>query len=130
MQGLAFIRDKGVVTTGEYPYVAKEGTCQKETGSFKISSVSSAKGCSELQSAIALRVVGASVDANNWNLYGSGIFNNCGSSLDHAVLLVGYTDDYWKIKNSWGTSWGEKGFIRISSGNTCGICQDLSPWPN
>jgi C1A family cysteine protease len=70
-----------------------------------------------------------SVDANNWSKYASGIFTNCGTSLDHNVLLVGVTDTYWKIKNSWGTSWGEKGYIRIAGGNTCGICQDKSPWP-
>lgn len=33
---------------------------------------------------------------------------------DHAVLLVGYTPEYWIVKNQWGENWGEKGFIRIS----------------
>ena len=100
-----------------------------QTGSFKISSVSSAKGCSGLQNAIMNRPLGVSVDANKWSPYKSGIFDNCGSSLDHDVLLVGMSDSYWKIKNSWGTSWGENGFIRLKIGNTCGICKDKSPWP-
>lgn len=34
--------------------------------------------------------------------------------VNHAVLLVGYTPDYWIIKNQWGTKWGEKGFIRVT----------------
>jgi len=39
------------------------------------------------------------------------------------VLLTGVADEYWKLKNSWGTSWGEKGYIRIGRGDTCGICK-------
>jgi C1A family cysteine protease len=88
-----------------------------------------AKGCPGLINALNQQPIGVSVDANNWSKYASGIFTNCGTSLDHNVLLVGVTDTYWKIKNSWGTSWGEKGYIRIAGGNTCGICQDKSPWP-
>lgn len=60
----------------------------------------------------------------------------CGTQLDHGVLAVGYgTDngvDFWKIKNSWGGSWGEQGFIRIiktdssSSIGQCGVAQAAS----
>jgi len=72
--------------------------------------------------------------------YRSGISNPlkvlCNpASLDHGVTLVGYgsgknwlgkTEDYWLIKNSWGTTWGEKGFIRLARGNTCGMCNAAS----
>ena len=47
--------------------------------------------------------------------------NKCGTTPNHAVLLVGYTSTYWLIKNSWGTWWGDKGFIKLARGNTCGI---------
>jgi len=62
------------------------------------------------------------VDASNWFRYSSGVFNNCGTSLNHAATLVGQIQDNWKVQNSWGTSWGEMGYIRLAKGNTCGIC--------
>lgn len=62
------------------------------------------------------------VDASNWQLYGGGVFNECSKSVNHAVLAVGFDEnDNWFIKNSWGTSWGEKGFMTLAPGNTCGI---------
>ena len=45
------------------------------------------------------------VDASRWSAYKSGIFNNCGTGINHAVLLTGKTGSYYKIKNSWGTGW-------------------------
>ena len=128
-QGLAYVKDNGIASTSAYPYTAKTGACRTDGGSFKIADVSSAKGCPGIATAIQSRPIGVSVDANNWSHYASGIFNNCKTSLDHDVLLVGATDEYWKIKNSWSASWGEKGFIRLAPGNTCGVCQDKSPWP-
>lgn len=69
--------------------------------------------------------------------YKSGIITStaCGTNLDHGVLAVGYgTDasagDYFIVKNSWGNSWGEKGFVRIAAGTSssgvCGILKDAS----
>jgi C1A family cysteine protease len=59
-----------------------------------------------MQSAIAGRPISVTVDATNWSKYSSGVFNNCGSKINHAVLLVGILDNSWKIKNSWGLNWG------------------------
>jgi len=70
------------------------------------------------------------VDASKWSSYRSGVFNTCGTSINHAVLLVGVVGGSWKIKNSWGTSWGENGFIRLASGNTCGVCAQPGVIPN
>ena len=129
-QGLAYVKDHGITYTSNYPYVAKTQNCKIDGGDFKITRVDSAKGCPGIQTAIASRPIGVSVDANNWSKYAGGVFSNCGKNLDHDVLLVGVSDSEWKIKNSWGKSWGENGFIRLAMGNTCGICQDKSPWPS
>ena len=68
--------------------------------------------------------VSVCVSSTNWRQYKSGVFDGCHntSPLDHCVLLVGYEEEgNWIIKNSFGSSWGEKGYIRLAPGNTCGI---------
>jgi len=76
-----------------------------------------------------------SVDASSWSSYESGVYNGCNQTtpdIDHEVQLVGYgTDpnlgDYWLVRNSWTSLWGERGYIRIKrSGKApCGI--DITP---
>jgi len=69
------------------------------------------------------------LDASSWNSYTGGIMSVCGKSVDHCVQAVGVdassSSPYWKVRNSWGTSWGESGFIRLAYGkNTCDITND------
>jgi len=76
-----------------------------------------------LKSACDRQPVSVGCDASNWSSYSGGIFSSCGDSIDHGILLAGYTDEYWLIKNSWGTGWGENGYIRLAgSQDTCGVC--------
>jgi C1A family cysteine protease len=78
--------------------------------------------------------VAIEADQAGFQSYKSGVFNGvCGRNLDHGVLVVGYGHDtasgldYWKVKNSWGTSWGEAGYIRIvRNKDECGIADEPS----
>merc|ERR1719498_1444686 len=71
------------------------------------------------------------VAAEPWMLYGGGVFKGCtgtsGAALDHGVQAVGYTKDYWIVRNSWGPSWGEQGFIRVSRANDAKPFTDKNP---
>jgi len=78
--------------------------------------------------------ISVSVDASTWSFYSSGIFNGCSTvnpDINHAVQLVGYgTDagtDYWLVRNSWGSSWGEKGYIRLYRGPKETCATDRNP---
>lgn len=125
-----FIKDNGIVHEDEYPYKAVKQTCSQATGPFKISGFTDIKNCNDLAKAVEDRPISIAVDATNWSPYKSGVFNNCGTRLNHGVLLAGFnTDKNWKVKNSWGPSWGESGFIWLAKGNTCGLCNAAS-YPN
>jgi len=90
-----------------------------------------------LADAIANGPVAVAIEADqaSFQLYKSGVFSGaCGTTLDHGVLAVGFgTDglDYFNVKNSWGNTWGEAGFIRIQRNNgqvggLCGIAMEAS----
>ncbi|CAE7570858.1 SEN102 [Symbiodinium natans] len=91
-----------------------------------------------LMEAVMKGPVVVSIDASGWNSYGGGIFDGCAKDavVNHAVVAVGYGSsdgkDYWLIRNSWGETWGEKGFIRLLRENSdqgdAGYCgTDHSP---
>jgi len=67
------------------------------------------------------------VDAETWQYYRGGVISgNCGTSLDHAVQLVGYETvnnlPVWIVRNSWGTNWGVSGYVYLKrGGNVCGV---------
>jgi len=124
-----FVKAKGIVTEEEYPYEAKQNKCKIPGGPFKISGFTDIKTCNALATALNERPVSVAVDASKWSTYKGGVFSTCGTQLNHGVLLVGATEKEWKVKNSWGTTWGENGTIRLARGNTCGIC-NVASYPN
>jgi cathepsin L len=128
--GFKFLEADGDSTEADYAYTGKTGTCdsKKETAASglkkaKITSYSDVtpKSCTQLMAAVAKGPVSVAIEADQTGFqhYSTGVFSGtCGTSLDHGVLVVGYGTDgsseYWKVKNSWGTTWGDAGYIRMT----------------
>ena len=130
-----FVIANGQCSLASYPYTAKDGTCQKCSAVAKITSCSDVKPNDQisLKAAVAQQPVAVAIEADTryFQSYSSGILTStsCGTTLDHGVLVVGYGEEngqkYWLVKNSWGTSWGDKGYVKIArseSTNDAGIC--------
>tara|TARA_B100001094_G_scaffold250142_1_gene247613 strand:+ start:611 stop:1477 length:867 start_codon:yes stop_codon:yes gene_type:complete len=125
--GFQYIIQNGLCRNASYPYVASDQECTKDQCSsvVNISNYGNLKPNDEinLRKGVAQQPVSVAIQANkrSFQLYQSGIYNDydCGTELDHGVLVVGYGYDfesdmkYWIIKNSWGANWGENGYIRI-----------------
>jgi C1A family cysteine protease len=134
-----YVEANGLCTEQAYPYTAKDGTCKKTSCTASVDSkIGGYKDVTHTENALGAAVDGQPVsvaieaDQSGFQLYKSGVFCGvCGTNLDHGVLAVGYgsegTTDYWKVKNSWGTSWGEQGYIRMCrNSNKCGISNEPS----
>ncbi|CAG9313013.1 unnamed protein product [Blepharisma stoltei] len=129
-----FVVQKGLTTESNYPYKAENGECNttlEKNVAAKISSyaIVAAKNSNALMAAVATKPVSVAVEADQaaWQSYVGGIVSsNCGTALDHGVLIVGYDNTnsppYWIVKNSWGPSWGEQGYIRIAISKGDGVC--------
>ncbi|XP_063040102.1 cathepsin L.1 [Engraulis encrasicolus] len=142
-QAFQYIQSNGGIDTEEsYPYEARDGKCRFKpdsvaatcTGFVDVTSGSEAA----LQEAVAtIGPVSVAIDAghSSFQLYESGVYDEpeCSSEeLDHGVLAVGYDSedgkDYWLVKNSWGSDWGDKGYIKMTRNkhNQCGIATAAS----
>merc|ERR1711920_51046 len=149
-QAFGWVKDNGICSDADDAYKcadqssttctgstcsASSGTCTKVlqagdvTGYTSVSQTESA-----LEAAVAQQPVSIAIEADQtvFQHYTGGVLTSdaCGTTLDHGVLIVGYGTDngqkYWKVKNSWGDTWGESGYIRIEKGDTatggeCGI---------
>lgn len=125
-----------------YPYKGVQGLCRYNP---KYSSNMTVKGFKDLpyadekslQSAVAnIGPISIGIDAsqNSFELYEDGVYfeRSCSSEdLDHSVLVVGYGTeqpggDYWLVKNSWGKTWGKKGYMKLARnrGNHCGVATE------
>merc|ERR1712066_1043186 len=111
--------DGGIDTEESYPYaMRKHSSCQYDEAN---------KGATATVGPIS---VGIDASHFSFQLYHGGVYHSmfCSSTrLDHGVAVVGYGSeggkDFWLVKNSWGGSWGEKGYIKMSRNrnNNCGI---------
>merc|ERR1712038_1786794 len=120
-------------------YTARDGSCKSSfttaipqgdvTG---YTDVRSESGLLDAVATVGPISVAIEADQSSFQHYSSGVLTaRCGTNLDHGVLAVGYGTesgtDYWKVKNSWGSSWGMNGYVLIQRGvNKCGI-QDGPP---
>jgi C1A family cysteine protease len=147
-----YVKKNGLVTESTYPYTSgggRTGTCDSSKIKNPVafvsdwSQVSCLGKCEKsapfdeagiVTALLASGPITIGIDASPMQLYRGGIDNprNCKTSqsgLDHAVTIVGYGSsggtDYWKIKNSWASDWGEDGYYRIVRGeNKCGVASD------
>jgi hypothetical protein len=131
-------KNGGIDTESDYPYKMRNEACEtakeKNIAAMIKSHTDVPKGeASQLAAAIAKGPVSIAIEADQsgFQHYSGGVFDGtCGTRLDHGVLAVGYNADAWIVKNSWGASWGDQGYIQLSrtagGGNQCGILNSAS----
>lgn len=127
-----YAMDHAMCLESEYPYTARDGTCSDSKCSFDAEvtgRVNIPEGdLDALLEATELFPVAIAVDASSWSFYQSGIHKSSGTALNHGVQIDGYhyhsaDGDYLLVRNSWGQRWGEKGYITLAKGDTCGVEQ-------
>ena len=134
----------GLCTEKDYPYNGEKEVCETTCNLVPKSQIQSwvdVKSSDQaLMSAIAQQPVSIAIEADqiDFQLYESGVLTSkCGTTLDHGVLVIGYGteegEDYYLVKNSWGTSWGDEGYIKLGRGpqynegqGQCGILLEAS----
>ncbi|CAM8974950.1 unnamed protein product [Rhodiola kirilowii] len=139
-----YVKENGLTTEEDYPYEGTQGTCdakKKENSLVTIDGHENVPANDEeaLLKAVANQPVSVAIDAEGFafQFYKEGVFTGrCGTDLDHGVAVVGYgtTLDgtkYWIVRNSWGSDWGEQGYIRMQRGismkeGMCGIAMEAS----
>jgi C1A family cysteine protease len=133
-----YVRDKGISLQTAYPYKGVDSSCKNPSGQkFKISGWTDVpvNNAAQLKAAIAKQPVSVAVQADSsvFRNYKSGVVTGtaCGTNLNHGVLAIGYETSgtpYYKVKNSWGTGWGDKGFIKMARNkqNSCGVATSSS----
>lgn len=123
----------GIPLEKDLPYAGRDGSCGSYPEAVTCDGYVQvpANDPSELETALATKGPIAVSVAANWGRYGGGIYeggcSSSGCTINHAVLAVGYSQDYWLIRNSWGSSWGESGYIRLTRTHDSTTYTDRSP---
>lgn len=128
--------DNGMCSEESYSYTAKNGNCKSCHQVVSISNCNDVPANNQLALKEVVGTIGPvsvaiEADTRTFQLYTGGVITSdaCGTNLDHGVLVVGYGRennlDFWLVKNSWGKSWGENGYVKIErsdSSKDAGIC--------
>merc|ERR1712100_160246 len=132
----SFYESTSIASESSYPYTARDGSCKSSyttaIPSGGVTGYKDVSGASGLQSAVQTGPVSVAIEADQsaFQRYSGGILSSgCGTNLDYGVLLAGLNtaQGYYLVKNSWGSSWGDSGYLKIStSGNVCGITSQPS----
>lgn len=132
-----YIIGNGICSEDDYPYTGSDDTCDSSscTSVISISNCYDVPSLNELalKEAVSKGPVSVAIEADSrvFQLYNGGVITSglCGTNLDHGVLIVGYGEEnetpYWLVKNSWGSTWGENGYVKIErtdSIHTRGVC--------
>ena len=135
--GFNFTRDFSMALESDLPYQGQDEPCTAypKTVTCKGYVKNKQNSVEALETALATVGPVAITVSANWATYGGGIFEggcappSFGTSctLDHAVVAVGYTSKYWLVRNSWGESWGEKGYIRLTREHDTTTYSDTQP---
>ncbi|EMS67755.1 Fruit bromelain [Triticum urartu] len=135
------VENGGLTTEAEYPYTAVRGACNRAKSAHHVVQISGSgvippRNEPEMQRAVAGQPIGVAIEVGSgMQFYRSGVYSGpCGTALAHAVTVVGYGVDagvkYWIVKNSWGQTWGEGGYIRmrrdVGGPGLCGIALDVA----
>lgn len=121
--GFNFTKDHGLALEDELPYRPEDSPCPtyKKAATCTGYVKNKQNDANALETALANVGPVAVTVAANWASYGGGIYSDgCTNipgfscTLDHAVVAVGYTQEYWLVRNSWGSGWGENGYIRLT----------------
>jgi len=129
-----YAETEGLELEADYPYEGVDGSCRATAAKEKVKVTADnavpVNDAAQLKAAIAEGPVSVAIEADTmvFQFYSGGIFNSdsCGTNLDHGVAAVGYGSengsDYYIVRNSWGSWWGEQGYIRIAVKDGQGIC--------
>jgi cathepsin F len=133
------IKAGGLETYADYPYTAKDGQC-KFVKSKVAQTLASWKYVTRTRDEKTMQAFtytdgppSVCVDASTWDSYRGGVYTraDCGTQLDHCVQIVGWTVvkdlNAWIVRNSWGKSWGNEGYLYVAMGqDACGIAQECT----
>ncbi|KAF0704529.1 hypothetical protein As57867_007311, partial [Aphanomyces stellatus] len=137
--GIDYVAQTGLCLDSAWPYTSgssgQTGSCNNNCAKKKLSigNSVSVSGEDALATVLNTQPVSVSVEAGNsvWQNYQGGVVTQCpGAQSDHAVIAVGYDAQSYKVRNSWGASWGESGYIRLERGvggvGMCNVVADVS----